>query len=87
METGRSYSNHVTPEEYAYGGLEELDRLLVGGVEKPISSTSIGSKLWRDLGARRVVKITMPQAHVGKERSYSKLNPSEQLRLLQNLQL
>ena len=71
-ETDGSSFRHVTLSEYTYEGLEGLDDSFLSGVEESISSTSIVSELWRDLGVRRVVKITGSQARIGKERAYSK---------------
>jgi hypothetical protein len=75
-ETDGSFFRHVTLSEYTCDELEGLDGSLLSGVEEPILSTSIRSELWRDLGVRRVVKITGLQARIGKERAYSELQGS-----------
>jgi hypothetical protein len=77
-QTDYDFFKRVRLEGYTYTGKtytesERFDQSLMSGVEQPISPTSIGSELWRDLGARRVVKITRWQAHAGKERDYSEL--------------
>ncbi|KAI4682086.1 uncharacterized protein J4E88_004974 [Alternaria novae-zelandiae] len=46
----------VGDDEYSERYKQPLD-----GVEQPISPTSIGSAVWRDLGMERVVKITRSQ--------------------------
>ncbi|KAI4619051.1 hypothetical protein J4E83_006003 [Alternaria metachromatica] len=46
----------VGDDEYSERYKQPLD-----GVEEPISPTSIGSAVWRDLGMERVVKITRSQ--------------------------
>jgi hypothetical protein len=60
-ETDYSFLSHVALEGHTHEGEQESDRPLLIGVEEPISHTSLASQVWRDLWARRVVKITRSQ--------------------------